>query len=143
MSDIPTGAPQPSQQRSSSPETPAGTDLQDDLAEVRSADRRAAEFVAALPAASDRAGRTTAYARTGLAIMVVGLVATIIGLILSQMSDNPLDQSTQISLGVAGLAATCFGAAIFLRYSIGDLLRYWLLRILHEQHRQGRDPNQP
>ncbi|MGB3409783.1 MAG: hypothetical protein WBA45_01195 [Microthrixaceae bacterium] len=98
------------------------------------AGRRAAEFVSALPASSGSADRNDSYARAGMIIMAVGVAVAVLAVILSQASDNSLDQSTQISLGIAGLAATCFGGVIFIRYSLGGLLRFWLLRILHEQH---------
>ncbi|HTO01620.1 MAG TPA: hypothetical protein VL068_13195 [Microthrixaceae bacterium] len=95
-------------------------------------EHRAGEFVSALPTPSEPTGRSDTYARVGLIVMVLGLAAAIIGVVLSQASNNPLDQSTQISLGIAGLAATCFGGVIYLRYSLGNLLRFWLLRVLHE-----------
>ncbi|MGB6057347.1 MAG: hypothetical protein WBF71_03715 [Microthrixaceae bacterium] len=113
------------------------TDSPTDLATDDSTDltgRRAAEFVSALPASSGGADRNGSYARAGMIIMVLGVAVAIVAVILSQTSDNPLDQSTQISLGIAGLAATCFGGVVFIRYSLGGLLRFWLLRILHEQH---------
>lgn len=110
-------------------------------ADHSAADHRAAEFVSALPATSDRANRNDAYARAGMIVMFLGLAATIVAVVLSQASNNPLDQSTQISLGIAGLAGICFGGVIFLRYSLGDLMRYWLLRMVHEQHRDDPDSN--
>lgn len=108
-------------------------------------DRRADEFVASLPEPANDpsvgAGgdRSDTYARLGMIIMAIGLAVAVIAVIMSQTSDNPLDQSTQISLGIAGVAAVCFGGVLFLRYSFGRLLRFWLLRMLHEQHTGGRD----
>ena len=101
-------------------------------------EQRAGEFVSALPrttTASDRSGRSDTYARRGCFVMAIGLAAAILAVVLSQASNNLSDQSTQISLGIAGLAATCVGGVVFLRYSLGNLLRFWLLRILHEQNR--------
>lgn len=103
-------------------------------------DRRADEFVASLPEPStsrtttDAAGRHDNYARLGMAVMIIGLVVAVVAVIMSQTSDNPLDQSTQISMGIAGLAAVGFGGVVFLRYSFGRLLRFWLLRMLNERH---------
>jgi hypothetical protein len=101
-------------------------------------DRRADEFVADLPEPTDRTSAETTWARLGMIVMVVGFVTTVVAVILSQSTDNPLDQSTQLTLAVAGLAAVAVGGVVFLRYSLGRLLRFWLLRILDEQHRGGR-----
>lgn len=103
-------------------------------------ERRAEAFAASLPepsgdtTASDVPGRHDTYARAGFVIMVIGLVVAIIAVMMSQSSNNSLDQSTQISMGIAGIAAVVFGGVVFLRYSLGQLLRFWLLRMLHERH---------
>lgn len=101
--------------------------------------RRGEEFAASLPAVSDRSGRERQLARAGAVLMAVGVLVAVVAVVMSQASDNPLDQSTQLSLGIAGLAVACVGAAIFLRFSLGQLLRYWLLRLLHE--RTAPDPS--
>ncbi|MEI2639608.1 MAG: hypothetical protein V9F03_11540 [Microthrixaceae bacterium] len=106
--------------------------------ETRSTESRAAEFVAALPSPRASGDRSDRFARLGMVIMSLGLAVTVVATVLSQTSDNPLDQSTQISLGITGLAATCFGGVIFLRYSLGELLRFWLLRMLHERETDRR-----
>lgn len=108
--------------------TPSNADTANDTS------RRATEFVAGLPQVADPTGREMLFARVGMVVMVIGLIVAIIAVILSQSSDNPLDQNTQITIAVAGIAATVFGGVIFLRYSLGRLLRYWLLRMLHEMH---------
>lgn len=97
--------------------------------------RKADEFVAGLPQVADRTRAEVLYARVGMAFMIVGFAVTVLAVVLSQGSDNSLDQSTQLVLAVAGLAAVCLGGVVFLRYSLGRLLRYWLLRMLHELHR--------
>lgn len=99
---------------------------------------RAERFVASLPEAVDPTATDRSRSRLGMGVMLVGLGVTIVAVILSQSSNNPLDQSTQISLGITGLAAVCLGGVVFLRYSLGRLLRFWLLRMLHER-REGPD----
>ncbi len=106
--------------------------------ETRSTESRAAEFVASLPSPRASGDRSDRFARLGMVIMSLGLAVTVVATVLSQTSDNSLDQSTQISLGITGLAATCFGGVIFLRYSLGELLRFWLLRMLHERETHRR-----
>ena len=39
-----------------------------------------------------------------------------------------------LSGGVLGLGLTVVGAALFLRYSLGRYLRFWLLRLIYEEH---------
>lgn len=97
------------------------------------AGQRATAFVAGLPTVSDPSRREATYARIGMVVMSLGLVVAVVAVILSQSSQNPLDQSTQLTMAVAGLAATAFGGVVFLRFSLGRLLRFWLLRMLHEQ----------
>jgi hypothetical protein len=38
-------------------------------------------------------------------------------------------QRDAIALGLAGIASTIFGAAIYLRYSVSKVLRFWLARL--------------
>ena len=97
---------------------------------------RADRFVDSLPEVADRTRHEQTWARVGVVVMILGFVITVLAVILSQGSDNSLDQSTQISLGITGLAAVCLGGVVFLRYSLGRLLRFWLLRLLHEHHEQ-------
>ena len=95
---------------------------------------RADRFLAELADVKhDSSSRNATLARLGTALMAVGVVLTIVGVALSQSSDNPLDQSTQLSLGLCGIALTVAGVAVFLRYSLAQFLRLWLLRLVHEQ----------
>ncbi|HET8929683.1 MAG TPA: hypothetical protein VFN21_03395 [Acidimicrobiales bacterium] len=96
--------------------------------------RKADDFVAGLPDVADRTRAELIYARIGMVLMVAGFAVSVLAVILSQGSDNSLDQSTQLALGIAGLAAVGVGGVVFLRYSLGRLLRFWLLRMLHERH---------
>lgn len=118
----------------------SGGDDTDAGATTTAGDRRAQDFVASLPepptrqGTADDPGRHNTYARLGFTVMVIGLVLAVVAVVMSQSTNNPLDQSTQISLGIAGVAAVVFGGVVFLRYSLGQLLRFWLLRMLHEQH---------
>lgn len=101
--------------------------------------RRAETFAAGLPDVADRPRRHESYARAGLVLMAVGLATAVIATVMSQVSDNPLDQSTQISLGIAGVCAVGVGGVVFLRYSLGQLLRVWLLLQADERRRGSAD----
>lgn len=99
------------------------------------AHHKADRFVAGLPDTTDRTAREVTWARVGAVVMVAGAVLAGVAVLLSQLSDNPLDQNTQITLALFGVALVGLGGVVFLRYSLGRLLRYWLLRILDATHR--------
>lgn len=69
--------------------------------------------------------------------MAAGVLLTIVAYVLasSQASgdlgiDN-LEQNEALALGLIGVAATVAGAALFLRYSLSQFFRFWLLRQLY------------
>ena len=76
--------------------------------------------------------RNALWVRLGAAAMGIGLILAVVGLVLSQSTDNPLDQSTDLSLGLTGLALCIVGGVVFLRYSLTQFLRFWLFRFSHE-----------
>jgi hypothetical protein len=43
-----------------------------------------------------------------------------------------IDSNAYGPLGMTGLATSVVGAAVFLRYSLADFLRWWLLRQSYE-----------
>lgn len=94
---------------------------------------QATALAVALASAIHRPDRSDLLAKAGAALMIIGFLATVLAAVLSQTTDNPLDQSTDLSLGLAGLAAVGLGAAVYLRHSFGRLLRFWLLRIIDER----------
>ncbi|MGH9210677.1 MAG: hypothetical protein ACRD2C_08335 [Acidimicrobiales bacterium] len=71
----------------------------------------------------------------GIALMAVGLVAVVLGYLgASGTNDFSSQVPYLLSGGVLGLGLTVVGAALFLRYSLGRYLRFWLLRVIYEQH---------
>lgn len=42
-----------------------------------------------------------------------------------------------VSGGLAGIAVAVIGAALYLRFSLARHLRYWLIRLVHEQREQN------
>lgn len=109
------------------------------------ATHRAREFTAALSDVPvESTSRNATWAKLGLVLQIVGVAMTLIALALSQTTSNPLEQSTSISLGLAGLALVGLGGALFLRYSFGQFLRFWLLRLSAElQHNVGNGAHGP
>jgi hypothetical membrane protein len=85
----------------------------------------------------ERGSRNAWWARLGLGLLVLGPVLALVGLLLSQLSQNALDQATDAALGLAGIAIALLGLGLYLRYSLTQFLRFWLARFIYEQQ-QGR-----
>ena len=71
--------------------------------------------------------------RTGIALQAIGAAMTLFGLVRSQLTNNPLDQFTAISTGLAGIALVLIGLGMYLRHSLVQFLRFWMLRMSYEQ----------
>lgn len=88
----------------------------------------------------DSSNRNVVLSRVGMVMMGVGVALALLGLLLSQITNNSLNQSTDISLGLSGVALSVAGLGLFLRYSLAQFLRFWLLRLIYEQTTAaGRD----
>jgi hypothetical protein len=68
----------------------------------------------------------------GAALMVAGIALTLICYVSSTGQKLEGDQNELLSLGLAGVAVTLTGVALFLRYSLAKFLRFWLLRQMYE-----------
>src|SRR5690349_23747791 len=64
--------------------------------------------------------------RVGIALMVVGVGFAVASYFVSHSSTNPLAQRDMIINALIGVSITVVGAALFLRYSIAQFLRFWL-----------------
>ncbi len=71
--------------------------------------------------------------RAGVALMAVGLVMAPVAYAISHGTTNPLQQRDALVLVVVGLVLAVVGAALFLRYSIAQFLRFWMARLSWEQ----------
>jgi hypothetical protein len=72
----------------------------------------------------------------GAVLMLVGVVLAIAGWISSNGTNNSLNQNTDLTMAVAGLAVTVVGGIIWLRHSLSRYGRYWLARYIYEQRQQ-------
>lgn len=80
-------------------------------------------------------GRDKLFARLGALLALAGIVVGIVGYFKSHNTNNPLNQNDAQVLALIGLSCSIVGSAVFLRYSIGNFLRLWLIRLIHEQRR--------
>ena len=76
----------------------------------------------------------------GVLLMVAGIVIAFVAYSASlNVTATPgtnvdvLDSNSYLALTVAGLATSVAGGFVFLRYSLGRFLRFWLLRQSYEQ----------
>ncbi len=100
-------------------------------------EERIDEFTAEVTQLQLRAGRgdrERLLLALGTVALVAGIIMTIAGGIQASGSAVPADQTAAIATGsYIGLALLIAGAALFIRYSVGRMLRFWLVRIVHEQ----------
>lgn len=100
-------------------------------------DERINEFsdeVAQLQLRAARGDRERLFLLAGVVALVVGIVLTVVGGISASGSAVAADQTAAIATGsYIGIALLIAGAALFIRYSVGRMLRFWLVRLVHEQ----------
>ena len=91
------------------------------------------EGVAALDSeGTSSGGRDQALAVIGLLLMLSGPVIGIVCYFSAVNLEYAEDQNELIILTMAGLGLSLVGLGLFLRYSLGRFLRFYLLRQLYE-----------
>ncbi|MCC6339518.1 MAG: hypothetical protein KJ056_11655 [Acidimicrobiia bacterium] len=109
---------------------PSRTDQPDRLALLE-------EALASLPAGGGAHGPEARALAVGTILVIASVVLVIAGW---YGASGTLDVGEQIpyliSGGVAGLVAAVIGSVLFLRYSMGRYLRYWIIRLVHEDREQ-------
>jgi hypothetical protein len=96
------------------------------------------EEVRSLKIKDPNAGRESLFVKLGLTAMVLGVVVAVVAYFMSHGTNSLLTQNDSLTVGMIGIALTILGAAVFLRYSLGGFLRFWLARFIFEQQK-GRD----
>jgi hypothetical protein len=93
--------------------------------------------VADLKIKDPNAGLDKPFMLGGLVLMVVGIVVSIIGFAISHGTTSSLTQNDAVTVAIIGVGITVAGAAIFLRYSFAQFLRFWLARFIYESKNRG------
>ena len=71
--------------------------------------------------------------KIGLGLAVAGVILTVVSYFASTGATDARDQNDFIILATTGLAVAVVGAIVWLRFSLGQLLRLWLVRLVYEQ----------
>lgn len=108
-------------------------------------DDRVAQFkadVASMKLRDPRSSHDRLWTGIGVALMVVGIVLGVVAYFQSHGADaafnteGPAVQRDAIAIGLLGVASAVVGAALFVRYSLAQFLRFWLARLIYEQQSQ-------
>lgn len=100
------------------------------------ADRFAREL-AELKIPDPAAGRGSRWLRLGAALMVAGPALTVLAYFLAHNTTDPLAQRDALALALTGVAGSVVGAALFVRYSLTGVLRFWMARQSYDLDRLG------
>ena len=75
--------------------------------------------------------------KLGIAGLVIPIVMAIVGILLVMSTSDAADQRAYASQTFwLGNIIAIVGAALFIRYSLGRYLRFWMIRLIHEQRAQ-------
>ncbi|MEV3965250.1 hypothetical protein AB0M34_30940 [Nocardia sp. NPDC050193] len=97
------------------------------MTESTRADRFVAEL-AELKIPDPAVGRGALWLRAGVALLILGPVVTVLAYLMSHNTSDALVQRDALVIAVTGVALSIVGAALFLRYSLTGVLRYWMAR---------------
>jgi protein-S-isoprenylcysteine O-methyltransferase Ste14 len=90
--------------------------------------------VSQLQLRAGRGDRERILLATGIVALVAGVVLAVAGGITASGAATALDQTSALATSTyIGIALLIAGAALFIRYSVGRLLRFWMVRLVHEQ----------
>ncbi len=64
-----------------------------------------------------------------LIVMVLGIVVSIVGFVISHGTSNTLTQNDALTIAIVGISVTVAGGACFVRYSFSSFMRFWLARL--------------
>ena len=94
------------------------------------------EEIASMRLRDPSTARDRLLLRLGIALMAVGVVVGVYAYALSHGTTDALQQRDAIVIAILGASLTVAGAALFVRYSVAQFLRFWLARLTYEQQAQ-------
>lgn len=100
------------------------------------ADRFAREL-AELKIPDPASGRGSLWLRLGATAMVAGPVLAVVAYFLAHNTSDPLAQRDALALALVGVALSVVGAALFVRYSLTGVLRFWMARQSYDLNQLG------
>jgi uncharacterized membrane protein YidH (DUF202 family) len=113
--------------------------------ETTDATDRVARFksdVAEMRLSDPRASRDRMWGIVGGILMVLGIALTVVAYFQSHDADfafnssGPATQRDALIIALIGVTVAIVGAALFLRYTLAQFLRFWLARLIYEQQAQ-------
>ena len=92
--------------------------------------------IADMKVADPVSSRDRLVLRVGVALMVIGVVLAPVAYAIGHGTTNPLQQRDAIVIVGSAVVLAVVGAALFLRYSMAQFLRFWMARLSYEQQAQ-------
>jgi hypothetical protein len=71
----------------------------------------------------------------GVVLLGIGVAVAVIGMIIA-LGGNTDDKLDGIAIGIVGVVASVLGLALWIRNSMTRYLRFWLIRLVYEQREQ-------
>lgn len=82
---------------------------------------------------TDASANEARMVTAGAALMVIGIAVAVIAFVVSGDQADQRDVLSSVIVALVGVCLVLAGGAVFLRYSLGRFLRFWLLRLIYEQ----------
>lgn len=96
--------------------------------------------IAAMSVQDPVAGRERLLLRVGVVLLVAGPVWAVVEYFISHNTRNPLQQRDAMVGALFAVTLTIVGLALFVRYSLGRFLRFWLARLSFELEQARAEP---
>ena len=107
------------------------------MVDVYERGERFSREMASMRIADPSPGRHDLWMRVGLLLMLAGLALSAFGYVRAQGTGEALVQRAALALGMFGITAAIVGAAVYLRYSVTKVLRFWLARVSFDLQTQA------
>lgn len=91
------------------------------------------EAVATMPVAGGAMARERQLAILGLVLLLAGPAIAVYAYTLSNATTIPTQQRDAIVVALLGVTVSLLGLALYLRHSLGGILRLWLARAVAER----------